>query len=556
MPHAFQPRRVSTPRGREVALRLFALPAEALVDAGRLVLAALALLTTSIDPVQPAGSATIVRGLLIAYLIFVMVLLAVPAERKSGGRLQLALHAIDIAVFSALMHYGEGPTGRFFPFYNFALIAATLRWSWRGALATALVLVSLMLLMTLFDSGPAHAHMPTRLIMRAGNLLVVGVLLAALGAYLDKSRDRLARLAAWPREDLGDGETPALAASLRHAASVIGSERIVVAWEDSEEPFLQTAHWTGESCEFARHPETRLSEVVVRELDGRSFYAFGPAGRVLLPFGSKPIVAAVKPSFAESFAIGVSCSAPFAGRDVAGRVFILAPGPFTPGLLHLAEIVAARIGAELEQFGLRSALANAAILRERARLARDLHDGLLQDLTAARLTIKSLTNAPGETTKADLEEIAGMLGEHQQRIRGFVKAVNPKPVPDWDFAAEFVTLTAMLERQWQCEVVATLHPADLILPGSLGYQVFLIFGEAMANAVQHGHSRRIAVDVARKDQRLHMLIKDDGCGLPHREGGGMPGPFSLRQRVSDLGGTLQLATSGQGVELAIDLPIP
>ena len=113
----------------------------------------------------------------------------------------------------------------------------------------------------------------------------------------------------------------------------------------------------------------------------------------------------------------------------------------------------------------------------------------------------------------------------------------------------------MLERQWQCEVVAELNPPGLILPGSLGYQVFLIFGEAMANAVQHGRSRRIAVEIERKEQVLHMHIADDGCGLPQRTNGDTPGPFSLRQRVADLGGRLKLASSAKGVELTIELPI-
>ena len=221
-----------------------------------------------------------------------------------------------------------------------------------------------------------------------------------------------------------------------------------------------------------------------------------------------------------------------------------------------AKIVAARIGSELEQFGLRSALANDATLRERARLARDFHDGLLQDLTAARLTIKSLTRSSSEATAADLDEIAAMLGEHQRRIRDFVKAVNPKPAADWDFASEFLTLTAMLERQWQCAVVARLDPPDLILPGSLGYQLFLIFGEAMANAVQHGRARRIAVAIERRDRVLNLHISDDGCGLPERPGSEAPGPFSLRQRVADLGGGLTVASSAKGVELTIELPIP
>jgi signal transduction histidine kinase len=546
----------SRQRGGEFPL--FSLPVEALIDGGRLALAAVALLTIAIDPVQPPAWTPPLRALLVGYVVFAAILLAIPADRKRSWRLQFALHAIDIVVFSVLTYFSEGPTGRF-AFYNFALVAATFRWSWRGALATSLALVCLLLLMLAFDAAPSLVlrHEPARLIMRVASLLVVGGMLACLGAYLDRSRDRLGQLAAWPREDLGDGETPALAAALVHATEVIGSEGIVVAWETGDEPFLKTVRSTGDSYEVDRYPTKRLADVVAPEVAGLSFYASRPdAGRVLLPLAGKPVAGPVILGDLAGMLAGVSfSSAPFEGGDVSGRVFILSPGPFAPGLLHLTEIVAARIGGELEQFGLRSALANAAILRERTRLARDLHDGLLQDLTAARLTIKSLTQSSSEPSRADLEEIAGMLGEHQRRIRDFVRAINPKPAPDWDFGAEFLTLTAMLERQWHCQVVAELKPPELALPGSLGYQVFLIFGEAMANAVQHGRSRRIAVEIEKQEQLLYMRIADDGRGLPQRPGSGAPAPFSLRQRVADLGGRLKLTSTQKGVELMIELPL-
>ena len=96
----------------------------------------------------------------------------------------------------------------------------------------------------------------------------------------------------------------------------------------------------------------------------------------------------------------------------------------------------------------------AAIVRERVRLARDLHDGVLQDLTAARLMIKPLADSSTAKVKTDLQEISGILAQQQQRIRSFVRTVNPKPAADWDFAAEFRALAATLQRQWQCEVVA------------------------------------------------------------------------------------------------------
>jgi len=170
--------------------------------------------------------------------------------------------------------------------------------------------------------------------------------------------------------------------------------------------------------------------------------------------------------------------------------------------------------------------------------------------------LKSLVDSSSAKAKTDLQEISGILAQQQQRIRSFVRTVNPKPAADWDFAAEFRALAATLQRQWQCEVAAELRPPELVLPGSIGFQVFLIFGEAMANAVQHGRSRRMTVTIERNSQVLHMLIRDDGRGLPERPAGDAPGPFSLRQRIADLGGTLRLSSSAKGVELAIELPIP
>lgn len=536
-----------------------ALPAERLIGAARLALAALALIAISIDPVESARNPAIARTILIAYVAYAALIAAIEVLRTIGGRSQIVLHGLDIIAFSALMHYTTGPTSPFFLFYNFALIAATLRWSWRGALITAVVLTASLLVVTYVDAALAHDASDTgnRIILRAGNLVIVGVMLACLGAFLERNGSRLAQLAAWPQEEIGDGDGPLLDGSLRHASEVIGAERIVAVWEDRDEPALLTAHWTGHRCEYGRRPEQRLRDVVALELTDATFHASEPAARrVSLQGGShRAVPAAIDAGFARDFAIGDFCSAPLAGSDVKGRVFILTPGPFIPDLLHVTDIVAKRISAELEESGLRSALSMAAIVRERVRLARDLHDGVLQDLTAARLMIKPLIDASSAKTKADLQEISGLLAQQQQRIRSFVRTVNPKPTPDWDFAQEFRTLAATLQRQWQCEVVAELTPADIVLPGNIGFQVFLIFGEAMANAVQHGRSRRITVAVERKEQILHMLVRDDGRGLPERPGGDAPGPFSLRQRIADLGGTLRLTSSAKGVELAIELPI-
>src|SRR5690349_18738751 len=104
MPLLLQPGRREALPAREAARRLFALPAEVLVDGARLVLGALALLTIWIDPIRPVENTPVVQGVLLAYVALAALLLAIPADRKRAGRVQLALHGVDIILFSALMH--------------------------------------------------------------------------------------------------------------------------------------------------------------------------------------------------------------------------------------------------------------------------------------------------------------------------------------------------------------------------------------------------------------------------------------------------------------------
>jgi signal transduction histidine kinase len=239
---------------------------------------------------------------------------------------------------------------------------------------------------------------------------------------------------------------------------------------------------------------------------------------------------------------------------------VLEPRQIGEGQLSLAEIVAARIGVAIEHSRLQAELSDAALAGERNRLARDLHDGVLQDLTAANLLVKAIANAASPSIRESLHEVSTILSQQQRRIREFVSVVNPKPEPrDWDFGVEFRSLVAALESQWQCSVTVDIRPPELRVPGALGSQIFLIFAEAMANAVQHGHSDRVAVTMEGGGETVRILIRDYGRGFPAGatgESSAKVEPFSLRQRIADLRGTLDIASSTAGVELRIELPLP
>ena len=116
-------------------------PKEEIISAGRVILAAVLLLTVLISPDLLAGPGTPAFGLLIGYTGFAVVLTAMRVWRIQGRAPGYAIHIIDITflfAFSALTEWRGGPFFAFFIF--FILFTAGLRWSWRAVLVTAAVL--------------------------------------------------------------------------------------------------------------------------------------------------------------------------------------------------------------------------------------------------------------------------------------------------------------------------------------------------------------------------------------------------------------------------------
>jgi hypothetical protein len=120
--------------------------AERLIAIGRVVLAGFSLLAIWLDPTVPSKHADIAYTLLAVYLGYALALAAwvwhavAPLERTA-----VFVHALDILAFTLFMYFTEGPTSPFFLYFVFAVIAAALRWQWRGALWTGFVALAIFL---------------------------------------------------------------------------------------------------------------------------------------------------------------------------------------------------------------------------------------------------------------------------------------------------------------------------------------------------------------------------------------------------------------------------
>ena len=195
--------------------------------------------------------------------------------------------------------------------------------------------------------------------------------------------------------------------------------------------------------------------------------------------------------------------------------------------------------------------------RSRLILARDLHDSVVQFLAGAAFRLEAMkrSNASGRNVDLDLEELKKLMLQEQRELRSFITSLRSGPLTAFnDLAKDLKSLADHLSRQWnvRCDFVA--KPAELMMPTRTRLDAHQIVREAVANAVRHASAKAISIEAAAKAQEFRLEIINDGAEFPLR-GGKLEMPTSLKDRVEQAGGVLDLAR-GMGVtKLSISLPI-
>jgi signal transduction histidine kinase len=540
---------------------LFDRPPGTAIVAARLVLACFALLAIWLDPTQPDRYPAFTYSVLAFYVAYAV---AVAVWQLSYQSQHAWTHVIDVYLIGTLIYLTQGPTSPFFVLATFALISGTLQWGARGAIATGAALVLIQFVVTAID-GVGEID---RFIMRSGYLLVGAALFGYYGAYRDRVSERLAKLAGWPLEDIALNDFPTIDRSLSHAASVMQSRRVVLVWETEEEPLLFVSTWAGgqkatssfSSIGFEQAISAQIADLPFEIEHCHDLAALTPAGVKKLEH------AAISEPLCKRLEItGRVASAPFKTATTKGRVFFIDPAWFGDELLALVEIVGNRIGNQIQEYEFRVQLQEAAVAKERERLADDLHDSTLQVMTAAALQLKDLAE---KTTAANVQDaltsIRKQLATQQREIRLFATQLrgsqNKQPVP----LEQAIRCTlAKIEDIWKCRTQATVEPASATVPQRIQQEIDFILMEAAANACRHGDANNFDVAIEIAPDQLNLRIGNDGAGLPgisgRVDGKALTeldvGPRSIKNRVAGSGGQMTLLSAADGVELHIRLPL-
>jgi len=551
--------------------------AERLIASGRVGVVAITLLAICVEPSDLALSTRTAVALLAGYLVYALVIvLRVWRSPAPLGRLPLISHAFDLAAFCLVVVFARSATGLMFVYAAFALASATLRWLWRGALWTAVAVlaahIGLAAVAMQVVGGPAVE--PARFILRSLYLAMLATLLGCLGAYEEWVREEISRLASWPRTL--PREAPALVRDLLgRTAELLGSPRVLMGWEEPEEPWFHLASWSHEEFQWNRQPPDTYEPLVAEPLAAADFLcpdarAAAPACLHTSPTGLRRAqVPPLHPEFQTRFGIGPVLSLRLQGEVVKGRLFCLDKSGLTADDMVLGEIVARQVAALMDHFYLLQRLQQAAATEERIRLARQLHDGVLQSLTGAALqlqTVGPLLEADRAAALDRLLLIQRLLAEEQSDLRFFIQELKPAPLglpgTESDLAARLNDLGERIERHWGLRVDLRVERDEAPISEALLREIYLIVHEALVNAARHAQASAARVGVVVRDKQVGIVVADNGRGFRfrgHFDHAALAdkklGPVTLKERIGALHGTIAIDSDESGARLEITLPV-
>jgi two-component system, NarL family, sensor histidine kinase LiaS len=194
---------------------------------------------------------------------------------------------------------------------------------------------------------------------------------------------------------------------------------------------------------------------------------------------------------------------------------------------------------------------------ERARIARELHDAISQDLFSLRLLAGGLRKAlpAGSPLRPEAEAMEQTATQTMHEMQALLLELRPVVLEDAGLIPALEELCSAYQERLGVTIDADLDPVALAPPAE--HAVLRIVQEALANAVKHAQPNRIRLRLHHQDGQVAVTVTDDGAGFDpslatQRHGMGLG---LMRERVAELGGTLQLdSTPGQGTTVQILLP--
>jgi signal transduction histidine kinase len=561
----------------------------------RVFLAVSTLVAIRMDPTE-LGNSWAAYGLFVFYLANAsLILMLLRRRQQSTAGFRLLVHAGDVVWPALISIFAEGPRAPFYLFFFFVLAAAAYRWGLWETLATAAAEVALLWIegfvlihRWIRPVGPPgllglpvnlREFEPERLFMLSVYLLVMGLLLGYLAEQQKHLRAEKAVLTGTlSRVRVEAGLTGTIEQIFHEAMSMYGASRVVVASQEahSQRVFvgeLEQAsgrvasefHWLDSGPRDAKtYLDDFAGDVCYAALDGDRWktLALDEGGHQLAVENLAPISQLRQVQAFESL---VTVAFLF-GSEWRGRVFLFNPswrGEKQEELRFLLDLVR-QVGPAVYNVYLLHRLRRRAGAAERARFARELHDGAVQSLIAVEMQVDVLRRQSdaGKPIGSELGRIQGLLREEVLKLRELMQQMK---AIDVDAQRLIGVLNDTVERFQRETGISARFVTDLEaldMPQRVCREILHIVQEGLVNVRKHSGARHALVRLGANPEKWSLTLEDDGKGFSFggrfnqdqlEEAG--RGPMIIKERVRLIAGQLTVESNpGQGTRLEISVP--
>ncbi len=558
---------------------------ERVLASARVFLTCAALLAVYLDPTEPTRYEALAYAILAAYASYSVGIWALLRRRELPWSAYW-FHVVDVLFPATFLLFTAGPNSPFFLFFVFTLTAAAFRWGFYETFATAITIVLVLSAeAALLSYGPRGwlegSFEVNRFIIRISYMLALGLLVGYLGEEEKQWRaesDTVNRLLGRVRVEIGlRGSMQALMGeylrifSARRALVVFrqASTGRVFVWSSDA-----LAGGTNDVTTVEAAPDDRARYIA--PLPAHTFFARlrddghwatwavtagGSRTRPATRFdpGSIHDAAGARSVLAMSFTIG---------SEWSGHLLLLdaITGSEKHRELRLAQNLLRHVAPACYTVYLLRRMRMRAGAMERARVARELHDGAIQALIAVEMEVDVLRrqSAVGSITglAEGLQRVQEMLREQVFDLRTLMQQMRPvelSPAQLLDYLADMVDRFRR-DTGIQAHFVSGLEEADV--PPRLCREIVRMVQEALANIRKHSGARQALVRFASDGAEWKLTFQDDGSGLDFS--GSMDlaeldsarrGPSVIKERVRILGGQMRINSEpGHGTYIEITLP--
>lgn len=393
------------------------------------------------------------------------------------------------------------------------------------------------LYLTNHDGGPEFSEDDQHLVGSLAAIAAIAIENARLFAQQVRRERWSTALAEVTAALLSEDTVDVLAVLAERVASVIDSELVCVIVADGDddgdgdgEPMLRIDTARGSGAD---------------ELVGRRYPAAGTLSGRAIATGA---LASSDPSDAPSESVvrsgpAAAMALPVrAGDDVLGvlSVYRSVESPvFTDAERAMAADFAQQAGVAIRLARGRADRERLALIDDRARIARDLHDHVIQRLFGTGLTLQALAARTPENAhaiSAQVDAIDAAIGE----IRTAIFALNARAEEKGALRHRVLDVAGEASPGLANPPLVTFSgPVDLLVTGELADDVLAVVRETLANAARHARATRVELSVAADDDAVTVTVDDDGVGLPAVPSRAS-GTRNLDERARAHGGTFEM----------------